>query len=68
MADKKTIGPGDTFVFDDAEIEALDKMSLTGVLRDVTGAVKQIDEESEEADEKDDGLDSLDLGYLVPED
>jgi hypothetical protein len=67
MANKKDVSLGDTFVLDDADLEELDKLSLTGVMRDVTGVVKHVEQASDAAKEKDDGLDSLDLGYLVPE-
>lgn len=67
-ADERNPSPAETIVLDEAELEELDKLSLTGIMRDVTGTVKQIEQESGEPDEKDNGLDSLDLGYLVSED
>lgn len=68
MADEPNINPAETYVLDDDELEELDQLSLTGVMRDVTGAVRQLEEESDETPKKDQGLNSLDLGFLVPED
>jgi hypothetical protein len=68
MADKRKISAAETYVLDDDEVEELDQMSLTGVLRDVTGAVSQIENESEPAEDEDDELDFSQLGSLVSDD
>jgi hypothetical protein len=65
------ISPTDTYIFDDEDIEQLDELSLTSVMRDASGLQKKLSEqleESEEADDASSGLDDLEFGVLMPDD
>jgi hypothetical protein len=66
---KRTISARETYILDEDTLEELDELSLTGVMRDVTESIRNLEIEQEadrpEADQDDPGLD---LGCLVPED
>lgn len=69
MNTKRTISARETYILDEDTLEELDELSLTGVMRDVTESIRNLEIEQEadrpEADQDDPGLD---LGCLVPED
>ena len=64
MNEKPKISPANTYVFDEDDIEQLDDLSLTSVIRDASGVVNVLEESAEDTS----GLDDLEFGVLVSED
>jgi len=65
MGKKPRIDPGSTYVLDEKDVEELDDLTLTTVIRDVATTV---DKEDEEAKEHPPDLDDLEFDGLVSKD
>lgn len=48
MAEKKSVSGRETYVLDEEQIDELDAVSLTGVMRDITGTIEQLETEERE--------------------
>lgn len=56
MADKPKVSPGDTYVLDDEDIERLDDLTLTSVIRDASDLPEPDPDPTEESSLKVDDL------------
>jgi hypothetical protein len=65
MGDKPKISPANTYIFEEEDIEQLDDLSLTSVMRDASQVVQQLRDEAEDPSSS---LDDFEFGVLVPED
>ena len=63
MDDKPKISPNSTYVLDEQDIEELDELSLTSIIRDASELTEQ-----EKPEETPPELDDLEFGVLVPKD
>ena len=63
MDGKPKIRPDSTYVLDEKDVEELDELTLTTVIRD---ALTIVDQQEEEAEEQAHDLDDLEFDSLVP--
>jgi len=63
MKKQPEIRPAETYVLDDEDVERLDDMTLTSVIRDAA-ALPDVEEFEREPEPE---FDDFDLGFLVPE-
>jgi hypothetical protein len=62
MDAKPKISPNSTVVLDDDELQDLDSLTLTSVIRDASEVAETLDEKDDQP-----AIDDVDLGYLSPD-